>query len=165
MARGGSRPLERERDNYTLFPDCPGGTPRRYGCCRDFVHIKGGRTRKLIRENLFAGSAAALLPVIMVLAGIIGEDAFAAVINVLLFACIIAVVVIGYSNREPVLINVGIVFFVLDVIARYFDFFWDMMPNSLFFMAGGVLLFVGGTLLERNRRKVIRGMKVNSYEV
>ncbi len=129
-----------------------------------YVHTKSRHNKRIIRENIFLIMAAVLLPVIMVLAGMIGEGAFVAAVNILLFACIIAVVVIGYSNREPEWINIGIVFFVLDVIARYFDFFWDMLPKSLFFMAGGALLLIGGTLLERNRRKVIHGMKVNSYE-
>ncbi|MBU7006688.1 DUF2157 domain-containing protein [Phosphitispora fastidiosa] len=129
-----------------------------------YVHTKSRHNKRIIRENIFLIMAAALLPVIMVFAGMIGEGVFVAAVNILLFACIIAVVVIGYSNREPEWINIGIVFFVLDVIARYFDFFWDMLPKSLFFMAGGALLLIGGTLLERNRRKVIQGMKVNSYE-
>lgn len=81
----------------------------------------------------------------------------------MLFVSMIAFIIIGYANREPVLVNSGLIFFVLDVIARYFDFFWEMMDKSIFFMAGCLLLLVGGTLLERYRRKIIREMQVNNY--
>lgn len=86
-----------------------------------------------------------------------------ALMNLLLFISIVAVIVFGYRGREPILVNIGLLFFVLDVIARYVDFFWDMLPKSVFFMAGGLLLLVGGFFLERNRRKILQEMKVSSH--
>ena len=44
------------------------------------------------------------------------------------------------------------------MLALYFDYFWSLMSRSLFFMAGGALLFAGGFLLERQRRRLIGGM-------
>lgn len=111
-----------------------------------------------------------LLVIVSLLAGtlaftvhLLDGAVFLAVINILLFFIIVAVIILGYFSREPVLVNVGLGFFVFDVVARYFDFFWDMLPKSAFFIAGGLLLLVGGTLLERNRRKIVREMQVNDY--
>ena len=129
-----------------------------------YILKRSGYGRESVKETVVGFLGAFILTVTVFLAGIVGTAGFTAMVNILLFAAIMAVVLIGYSNREPVMINIGIVFFVLDVIARYFDFFWDMLPKSLFFMAGGLLLLVGGTLLERNRRKIIRELKVTHYE-
>ena len=62
---------------------------------------------------------------------------------------------LGYKNGDTLLINISLLFFVIDVISRYFDFFWKLMPRSVFFMIGGVLLLAGGTFLERSRRKLL----------
>ena len=75
--------------------------------------------------------------------------------NVLYLLFIITLIVIGYYRRMPVYFNVGLLFFVVLVTARYFDMFWDLMPRSVFFMAGGVLMITGGVILERQRRRVI----------
>jgi uncharacterized membrane protein len=44
--------------------------------------------------------------------------------------------------------------FVVALISRYFDTFWTLFDRSLFFMAGGVVLLVGGYFLERQRRRL-----------
>jgi len=44
---------------------------------------------------------------------------------------------------------------VLDVTARYFDFFWKLLPRSIFFIVGGLILLAGGMFLERKRRAVL----------
>lgn len=115
------------------------------------------------REGVFLILLVIAAAGLSVSAQFLSHTVFLLLTNIILFLVITAVIVIGYQNREPVLINFGLVFFVLDVIARYFDFFWDMLDKSVFFMIGGVLLILGGTLLERNRRKVLREMKVNDY--
>ncbi len=93
-----------------------------------------------------------------------GRALFLLTTNLLFFLAVIAVVITGYLGREAALVNIGLVFFVLDVIARYFDFFWDMLNKSVFFMGGGLLLLAGGFLLERNRKKFLREMSVRSNE-
>ncbi|MBC7997166.1 MAG: DUF2157 domain-containing protein [Leptolyngbya sp.] len=57
------------------------------------------------------------------------------------------------------LVNVAIVFFVFDIIARYFDYFYSMMNRSVFFLIGGVVLMVVGTLAEQGRRKMVEGLQ------
>lgn len=75
--------------------------------------------------------------------------------NVLLFAMIVGFIWIGYQERTRALFNAALGFFALDLVTRYFDWFYEMMPRSLFFMGGGVALLVGGALLEKSRRKVL----------
>lgn len=71
----------------------------------------------------------------------------------------------GFSNvgitrlRSAAMVNIAIVFFVLDVIARYFDMFYSTMNRSMFFVGGGVLLMLAGTLAERGRRKLVENIE------
>jgi uncharacterized membrane protein len=46
------------------------------------------------------------------------------------------------------------------VAARYVDFFWKLLPRSLFFIAGGCILLAGGVFLERKRRSVLESFQV-----
>ena len=66
---------------------------------------------------------------------------------------------LGYLNKNPAYINIGLLFFVLDVIARYFDFFWKLLPRSLFFIGGGLILLAGSVILERKRRVVLQSFE------
>lgn len=75
--------------------------------------------------------------------------------NLLYALQIIGVIVLGYFRRNRAYINLGLVFFTLEVIARYFDMFWKLLPRSLFFIGGGLLLMLGGMALEKKRRKVL----------
>lgn len=112
----------------------------------------------------YLSAVSAILTVILFFVSpYLGEVSFTLAANILLFAAVMAFIAAGYSTGETPLINIGLVFFVADVIARYFDFFWDMLDKSVFFIVGGLLLLIGGTLLERQRRKVISGIRGKSY--
>ncbi|MDA8233422.1 MAG: DUF2157 domain-containing protein [Clostridia bacterium] len=130
-----------------------------------WVLLKGKGDSSYRREGLLILTVSIILMGLAFLAPWLSKGEYLAIANLLLFAVIVTVIVMGYYNKEAVLINFGLVFFVLDIIARYFDFFWDMLPKSVFFMAGGLLLLGGGFLLERNRRKIIREMRVMNHEV
>ena len=80
--------------------------------------------------------------------------------NVLLVAEIIGVVWVALRKRQRELLNVGVVFFALQVVTRYFDFGWQLLDRSLFFIVGGLLLLGGGWLLERQRRHLLHDMEV-----
>jgi uncharacterized membrane protein len=82
--------------------------------------------------------------------------------NLLYALQILGVIVLGYLRRNRAYINLGLVFFVLEVIARYFDFFWKLMPRSLFFIGGGLLLMVGGIVLEKKRRTVLASFNLEA---
>ena len=84
--------------------------------------------------------------------------------NIVFAAAIIGVIVLGYMKRYTPYINIGLLFFVLDVIARYFDFFWKLLPRSVFFIAGGLILLSGGVFLEKKRRKVLASFNMREAE-
>ena len=79
----------------------------------------------------------------------------------IVFACgVVGLIVLGYVQRYTAYINIGLLFFVLDVTARYFDFFWRLLPRSVFFIVGGVILLLGGVFLERKRRNVLASFRI-----
>jgi uncharacterized membrane protein len=80
--------------------------------------------------------------------------------NLIYAAMIVGITVLGYIKKYNTYINIGILFFVLDVVARYFDFFFDLLPRSLFFIMGGIMLLAGGIFLEKKRRKVLASFKL-----
>lgn len=75
--------------------------------------------------------------------------------NIIFALGVIGIIFLGYIRRSSAYINIGLLFFVLDVVARYFDFFWKLLPRSLFFIVGGILLLSGGVILERKRRRIV----------
>jgi len=81
------------------------------------------------------------------------------IFNVIYATGIIGIIFLGYINRSTLYINIGLLFFVLDVIARYFDFFWKLLPRSLFFIGGGLILLTGSVFLERKRRLVLQSFE------
>ncbi len=88
------------------------------------------------------------------------EQSFNRIIfNIIYAAGIIGIIYLGYANKNPAYINIGLLFFVLDVIARYFDFFWKLLPRSLFFIGGGLILLAGSVILERKRRVVLQSFE------
>lgn len=76
--------------------------------------------------------------------------------NLLLFAGTVGFIALGIRQRSQLLVNLGLLVFVVHVLTRYFDLFFSAMDKSLFFLLGGVLLLGGGWLLERNRRRWMR---------
>jgi uncharacterized membrane protein len=69
---------------------------------------------------------------------------------------------LGVSVRSASLINVSVVFFAVDVLRRYTDWFWEELPGHLFFGLMGILLIGGGLALERVRRRLLRRVEVSS---
>lgn len=79
--------------------------------------------------------------------------------NLALLAGIAGLVFAGYLLGREYLINIGLMFFGLDVITRYFELSWGMLNSSLGFIVAGLILLGGGYLLERGRRKVFERME------
>jgi len=84
--------------------------------------------------------------------------------NIVFAVIIIGTIILGYIRRYPPYINIGLLFFVLDVFARYFDFFWKLLPRSLFFIIGGLMLLIGGVILENKRKKVLASFHILENE-
>ncbi|MFH0877632.1 MAG: hypothetical protein V1863_05350, partial [Candidatus Omnitrophota bacterium] len=79
--------------------------------------------------------------------------------NILLFAAIMGFLYLGYLLKEESMFRLALVAFGLDVLTRYFDMFWKILPRALFFMAGGVLLIAGAIFLEKKRKALEQKMK------
>lgn len=117
------------------------------------------RTRTATRPRFFDwGVGVIVLTIGLILFNLIGKAQLggniALLFNLLFFAGLVWLVYAGIHLNDRFLVNLTFVFFALVVLARYFDTFWTLMNRSFFFMAGGLLLLVGGYALERGRRKV-----------
>ncbi len=63
---------------------------------------------------------------------------------------------LGIAWESAVFLNTSIVFFAVNVYTRFYEYFWDAMPKSLFFIIGGATLIAGGVWVERVRRRLVR---------
>jgi len=75
-------------------------------------------------------------------------------LNLLFFTGMVWLLFAGAHTQNRSLINLAFIFFALALVTRYFDTFWSLLNRSFFFMVGGVILIVGGYLLEKQRRKL-----------
>ena len=115
------------------------------------VKNKNYMTETAIGLALLAGSCATLYMSDSLAAPLMGSATILSAIGCLIYA--------GTKRYEIAgLVNLAIVFFILEVIARYFDFFFSMMDRSIFFLLGGVILMVAGAVAERGRRKLVEGI-------
>jgi len=79
-------------------------------------------------------------------------------VNVFFIGAILAVIGLGSYERNPAIINLGIFFFVLDIVSRYIGFmmdFWGYTSLSVIFIIGGLILIGGGYLIEKWRRQLV----------
>jgi uncharacterized membrane protein len=65
-------------------------------------------------------------------------------------------VYLGIAWESPVFLNTSLVFLAVNLYTRFYEYFWDAMPKSLFFIVGGATLMLGGVWVERMRRRLIR---------
>jgi uncharacterized membrane protein len=84
---------------------------------------------------------------------------YTTIFNIVLFGGVGGLIFLGYFRGVGYLVNIALVFFGLAVIGRYFDVAWDLLPRSVFFIVGGLLLLGVGLLLERLRRKTLEKMR------
>lgn len=63
---------------------------------------------------------------------------------------------LGIAWESAVFLNTSLVFFALNLYTRFYEYFWDAMPKSLFFIIGGAILIGGGVWTERMRRSIVR---------
>lgn len=74
--------------------------------------------------------------------------------NLVLTAISFVLIAIGYQREDLQVVNTGLFWFVALIIIRYFDFFWRLLPRSLFFLVGGLVILIGGIALELTKRKL-----------
>lgn len=81
------------------------------------------------------------------------------IFNLVLFLEIIGVIILGYILKEVSSVNMGILFFVIQILTVYFSVLWELLPRSWFFIGGGIILLVAGGYLEKKRKYIIARIK------
>lgn len=79
--------------------------------------------------------------------------------NVLVAALVLGAVVVGYLNDEQWLVTLGLVGVGIDLLARYLDLFWELLPRSLVFVGVGGAILLLAFVLERQRRGLVQRME------
>lgn len=82
-----------------------------------------------------------------------------AVAALALFVFCLLLIQVGLQERSTFLVNLGVVFIALDIIAAYFGLFGTMARTGLMFVVSGVFLIVFGVYLEKKRRKLTKQIK------
>ncbi|HMO78736.1 MAG TPA: hypothetical protein PJ997_01360 [Candidatus Paceibacterota bacterium] len=84
---------------------------------------------------------------------------WAIIYNLAIFIQLIGIILLGYKRKEEWLINMGVIFLFILILIKYFDWFFDFIEKSIFFILAGILLFVVGWFMEKGRRKIISEVK------
>lgn len=82
--------------------------------------------------------------------------------NLIFLTLILIIISYGTLHKLPRIINLGIFFFTIDIIARYIGFIMDFSGYtslSIIFITGGILLIFGGWGIEKWRRNLIAKTK------
>ncbi len=79
---------------------------------------------------------------------------YSVIFNLLLL--IISATYIYYSTviQSKILLNAAVAGFVIHIITRYFDLFWDMFSGALLFIITGFIGLFGGYILEKKRKDI-----------
>ncbi len=89
-------------------------------------------------------------------------------VNVFFILLILAVIGYGTLEKSTAIINLGIMFFSLDILTRYMGFvmdFWGYTSLAIIFIIGGILLIVGGWLIVKWRKRLVTKAKEQSPQV
>jgi len=84
--------------------------------------------------------------------------------TIALFVFCLLQIQVGIQERSSFLVNLGIIFIALDILAAYVDLFGSMARTGLMFLISGIFLIVFGVYLEKKRRKLMKQIKQPSME-
>jgi uncharacterized membrane protein len=76
-----------------------------------------------------------------------------------LFVFCLLQIQVGLQERSTFLVNLGIVFIALDIIAAYIGLFGSMAFTGMMFVVSGVFLILFGVYLEKKRRKLMQQIR------
>jgi uncharacterized membrane protein len=79
----------------------------------------------------------------------------------LLFIYSITLLVIGYREELTEKATFGTILFLVSAFIGYIQLAWSFMPKSIFFLLGGIILFILSWFLEKRRRQLVKGVKRN----
>jgi uncharacterized membrane protein len=66
-----------------------------------------------------------------------------------LFAVAAAGMYLGLKRNDFVLGNISLVFFILNLVTRYFEYFWEPLHKSVFFMILAFIFWLIGSRAEK----------------
>jgi uncharacterized membrane protein len=84
------------------------------------------------------------------------------VFNIILLLEALGFMYLGFIKNSEGIFRLSIAIFFLDILSRYFDIFWRMMPRSLLFIFGGIILISGSVFAENQRKKMKEKISGNS---
>lgn len=119
-----------------------------------FIHLRWRQTTLTDPPVLAVLFLLALMLLSSVIAWTPGHRELWFILLLTLFAS--AGIYLGIAWESSVFLNTSIVFFALNVYTRFYEYFWDAMPKSLFFIIGGATLIAGGIWVERVRRRLVQ---------
>jgi len=79
--------------------------------------------------------------------------------TVALFVFCLLQIQVGLQERSSFLVNLGVVFVALDILAAYCDLLGSMSRTGLTFVVSGVFLILFGVYLEKKRRKLMQQIR------
>lgn len=79
-----------------------------------------------------------------------------------LFVFALLQVQVGVQRRSGFMVNLGVAFLALDIIACYVNLFGSMAHTGLVFLFGGIFLIGLGVYLEKKRRTLVQQMKTTT---
>jgi uncharacterized membrane protein len=119
-----------------------------------FIHARWQQTRLSDPPTLAVLFLLALMLLSSIIAWAPGHREFWFILLLSLLTS--AGIYLGIAWESPVFLNTSIVFLAVNVYTRFYEYFWDAMPKSLFFIIGGASLIAGGVWVERARRRLVR---------
>jgi uncharacterized membrane protein len=108
----------------------------------------------------YEGGMLAIVTGAMLVATLLGGngDAWAVLFNILFAAVALGIIYAGFLSDEAWLVNLGVVFVAVDLVARYFDVFWSALPRSVGMIGAGLLVLGIAYVLERQRKRLLQRM-------
>lgn len=79
-----------------------------------------------------------------------------------LFVFCLLQIQVGIQERSPFMVNLGVVFIALNIIATYFTLFGSMARTGLMFLVSGIFLIAFGIYLEKKRRALMKQIKLST---
>lgn len=80
------------------------------------------------------------------------------VYNIALLVQVLGFMYAGFLRHSEGIFRMAIIVFFLDILSRYFDIFWQMMPRSILFIFGGIILIGGAIFADRKRKEMEQRM-------
>ena len=90
---------------------------------------------------------------------------WAAIFNACVFIELVGMIFIGYFRKESWYVNYGAIFLFIFIAIKYFDWFFQFLDKSVFFITAGILLLILGWGMEKGRRYVIKASNLSTPAV